>query len=92
MKIKHYRAADMRQALRLVRDAQGPDAVILSSRRTNGGVEIVAAVDYDTEAGVDTYGREHAGAGARDRRPQRCARHLSRSSARHLPLPLRSRS
>ena len=33
MKIKHYRAADMRQALRQVRDAQGPDAVILSSRR-----------------------------------------------------------
>ena len=61
MKIKHYRAADMRQALRLVRDAQGPDAVILSSRRTNGGVEIVAAVDYDTEAGVDTYGREDEG-------------------------------
>ena len=33
MKIKHYRAADMRQALRQVREAQGPDAVILSSRR-----------------------------------------------------------
>ena len=32
MKIKHYRAPDMRQALRQVREAQGPDAVILSSR------------------------------------------------------------
>ncbi len=50
MKIKHYRAADMRQALRQVRDAQGPDAVILSSRRIAGGVEVVAAVDYDGEA------------------------------------------
>lgn len=49
MKIKHYRAADMRQALRLVREAQGPDAVILSSRKVNGGVEVVAAVDYDDE-------------------------------------------
>jgi flagellar biosynthesis protein FlhF len=48
MKIKHYRAPDMRQALRQVRDAQGPDAVILSSRRITGGVEVVAAVDYDT--------------------------------------------
>lgn len=57
MKIKHYRAQDMRQALRLVREAQGPDAVILSSRRVSGGVEVVAAVDYDME-GVDTYGRE----------------------------------
>jgi flagellar biosynthesis protein FlhF len=47
MKIKHYRATDMRQALRQVRDAQGPDAVILSSRRIAGGVEVVAAVDYD---------------------------------------------
>ena len=62
MKLKHYRAADMRQALRLVREAQGPDAVILSTRRVNGGVEVVAAVDYDTEGGVDTYGRNHEGA------------------------------
>jgi flagellar biosynthesis protein FlhF len=49
MKIKHYRAADMRQALRQVREAQGPDAVILSSRRIANGVEVVAAVDYDVE-------------------------------------------
>src|SRR4029450_1000135 len=49
MKIKHYRAPDMRQALRQVRDAQGPDAVILSSRRISGGVEVVAAVDYDVD-------------------------------------------
>ena len=50
MKIKHYRAPDMRSALRQVRDAQGPDAVILSSRRIQGGVEVVAAVDYDDVA------------------------------------------
>ncbi len=49
MKIKQYRAADMRTALRQVRDAQGPDAVILSSRRVSGGVEVVAAVDYEGE-------------------------------------------
>jgi len=57
MKIKHYRAPDMRQALRMVREAQGPDAVILSSRRVNGGVEVVAAVDYDHD-GVDAYGHD----------------------------------
>ena len=39
----------MRQALRQVREAQGPDAVILSSRRISGGVEVVAAVDYDVD-------------------------------------------
>lgn len=49
MKIKHYKAPDMRTALRQVKDAQGPDAVILSSRRIAGGVEVVAAVDYDGE-------------------------------------------
>ena len=47
MKIRRYFAQDMRQALRKVREEQGPDAVILSNRRVDGGVEIVAAVDYD---------------------------------------------
>lgn len=47
MKIRRYFAADMRQAIRRVREEQGPDAVILSNRKVDGGVEIVAAVDYD---------------------------------------------
>jgi len=47
MKIRRYLAKDMRQALNQVREAQGPDAVILSSRRTEEGVEIVAAVDFE---------------------------------------------
>ncbi len=50
MQIKRYFAEDMRQAIRKVRDAQGPDAVILSNRKVNGGVEIVAAMDYDESA------------------------------------------
>jgi flagellar biosynthesis protein FlhF len=60
MKIKHYRAADMRQALRQVRDAQGPDAVILSSRRIANGVEVVAAVDYDVDAADASVASEAA--------------------------------
>lgn len=47
MKIKRFVAPDMRTALRLVREEQGPDAVILSNRPTEGGVEVVAATDYD---------------------------------------------
>ena len=31
----------------MVREEQGPDAVILSNRRVDGGVEIVSAIDYD---------------------------------------------
>ena len=47
MKIKRYFAADMRQAIRMVREEQGPDAVILSNRKVDGGIEIIAAIDYD---------------------------------------------
>jgi flagellar biosynthesis protein FlhF len=47
MKIKRFVAKSMREAIRLVRDEQGPDAVILSNRRVPGGVEVVAATDYD---------------------------------------------
>jgi flagellar biosynthesis protein FlhF len=47
VKIKRYIAASMRAALSLVRAEQGPDAVILSSRRVNEGIEVIAAVDYD---------------------------------------------
>lgn len=49
MKIKRFFAPDMRQAIHEVREEQGPDAVILSTRTTADGVEIVAAVDYDAE-------------------------------------------
>ncbi len=52
MKIKRFFAADMRQAIRKVREEQGPDAVILSNRKVDGGVEIVSAIDYD-EAAID---------------------------------------
>lgn len=48
MRIKRFVAPDMRTALRMVRDDQGPDAVILSSQKLErGGVEVVAATDYD---------------------------------------------
>lgn len=63
MKIKRFFAPDMRQAIRMVRDEQGPDAVILSTRNTGGGVEIVAAVDYDAELVNGVFGE------ARDDRP-----------------------
>ncbi|HVY23887.1 MAG TPA: flagellar biosynthesis protein FlhF [Steroidobacteraceae bacterium] len=60
MKIRRYLAKDMRQALNQVREAQGPDAVILSSRRSEEGVEIVAAVDFEElpseQAQEATYG------------------------------------
>jgi flagellar biosynthesis protein FlhF len=49
MKITRHLAPDMRQALKAVKEQLGPDAVILSSRRTPAGVEITAAMDFDAE-------------------------------------------
>ncbi len=47
MKIKRYLDKDMRHVLRQVREDQGPDAVILSNRRVEDGIEVIAAIDYD---------------------------------------------
>ena len=50
MKIKRFFAPDMRQAIKQVRETFGPDAVILSNKGVDGGVELVAAKDYDENA------------------------------------------
>jgi len=54
MKIKRFVAQDMRQALRMVREALGEDAVILSNKSVEGGVELTAAVDLVDEISTDT--------------------------------------
>lgn len=50
MKIKRYYAKDMRSALNQVKEELGPDAVIMSNKKTATGIEIVAAVDNDSVA------------------------------------------
>jgi len=47
MRIKRYFGKSIREAIQKVREEQGPDAVILSNRKVEGGVEIVAAVNFD---------------------------------------------
>lgn len=47
MKIKRFFAKEMHQGIRQVRDVLGADAVILSNSQVDGGIEIIAAVDYD---------------------------------------------
>ncbi len=49
MKIKKYFASDMRQALEMAREEHGTDVVILSNRKVLGGVELIAAEDYDEQ-------------------------------------------
>jgi flagellar biosynthesis protein FlhF len=62
MKIKRYTAPSMRAALALVRSEQGPDAVILSSRRSDDGIEVIAAVDYDEALFADATRQRAASA------------------------------
>lgn len=60
MKMKRYFAPDARQALRALREEQGPDAVILSNRRVNGGVEIITAMDYEDAMVNSSLGNPNA--------------------------------
>jgi flagellar biosynthesis protein FlhF len=50
MQVKRFFAADMRQAMKLVRDELGADAAIIGNRRIAGGVELMAALDYKLSA------------------------------------------
>lgn len=50
MKMKRYVSTDMRSALRAIREEQGPDAVILSTRAGPQGVEVCAAIDVELAA------------------------------------------
>ena len=50
MKIKRFFAADIRQAMRMVKEELGADAVIMSNKTVDGGIEIVAAQDFDEQA------------------------------------------
>ena len=59
MKIRRFYASDMRQALRQVREVLGADAVILSNKSVEGGVELVAAMDYAEEAFAAPQKNDH---------------------------------
>ena len=50
MRLKLYRAADIAEAMAQVRAELGPEALILSSRRVAGGVEVTAALEQDPPA------------------------------------------
>lgn len=50
MKIKRIIASDMREAMRQVRRVFGDEAVILSNKPVSGGVEVIAAMDFDEKA------------------------------------------
>ncbi len=47
MRIRRYEARSLKEAFSLVRADLGPEAVIISTKKVRGGVEVSAAVDYD---------------------------------------------
>ena len=53
MRIKRTFATTMRDALQLVKQEQGPDAVILGNKKVPGGVELISAIDYDEASVAD---------------------------------------
>lgn len=54
MKVKRYFSHSMQDALRQIREDLGPEAVILSNTKQNGGVEILATAEYDESGDVST--------------------------------------
>lgn len=58
--VKRFVAADMRRALELVRAELGPDAIILSNRRTRRGVEILTTLDMPAGGTAPLSGRNYA--------------------------------
>ena len=53
MKVKRIVADNMQQALRQVSQILGPDAVIVSSKKLEKGIEVVAALDLNDHADPD---------------------------------------
>ncbi len=49
MRLKLYRAASMAEAMAQLRDELGPEALILSTKRVPGGIELTAALDQPDE-------------------------------------------
>ena len=47
MRVKRFFAADMRSAMKFVREEMGADASIIANRRVAGGIELTAALDYE---------------------------------------------
>lgn len=50
MNVRKFFGSSTRDALRQVRDSLGPDALILSNRKVDGGVEIMAVADGEMDA------------------------------------------
>ena len=86
MSIKRFLAKTTRDALHMVREALGPDGVILSNRAVDGGIEILALGSDDMTALVPTPVKDEAGAAARPHREEQGAQAGSQVPAINPPI------
>ncbi|MCE7033341.1 flagellar biosynthesis protein FlhF [Lysobacter sp. GX 14042] len=90
MRIKRFIAPDMRTALRMVREDQGADAVILSNRPVAQGIEVVAATDYDevlVQQALRTAATPRAAAAQPDAEAKAASETPSAADAAPAPAP-----
>ncbi len=58
MKVKRYFAANMRSALDMIKQDQGPDVLILSNRKVDGGVELITADELTEQEAARLAGQQ----------------------------------
>ncbi|HIE40869.1 MAG TPA: flagellar biosynthesis protein FlhF, partial [Thiomicrorhabdus sp.] len=73
MKIKRYFAPTMRLAMNLVRKEHGDDAVILSTKDVDGGVEIVVALDPEAMQYQEAHSHQNTVSGSTYQSPETLA-------------------
>lgn len=57
MKVKRYFAQNMRSALDMIKQEQGPDVLILSNRKVDGGVELITADELSEQEAAELANR-----------------------------------
>lgn len=87
MRIQRFYAPNAREAMRKVRKEQGPDAVILSNTQVDGGVELIAAVDYDPQSVATIAAPSSAPAPRRAPLPNSVEARYAQSSGEISPAP-----
>jgi flagellar biosynthesis protein FlhF len=85
--VKKFHASTTRDALRMVRDALGANAIILSNRQVEGGVEIIAVADLDMAALTEQAEPMFAPAARRAPPPPVAAQPVARPAPKPAPRP-----
>lgn len=88
MKVKRYQADNMRQAMAQVREELGEDAVLISNKRVNGKVEVLAASGYELEQLQHKVNKATVSAPTEPSRPADTRPATRGSSERNLPFEM----